>query len=201
MKASNLYPEIAKAFYPDLSIGTVALWIERPHSAAPITVSAIPLRELEINLGPYGEIDDRFAVRYTRNSYVRELVGEEIWGKIDQKIRDKMEAKPTVRTQVVWGFWRRWEDKSDEVWQHVVLVGDELVHDTIIKGEWLVPALGGAVQPDRGLAARHRPADPGPAVAAADRRTRIHADRKRRARAGAADHLSVGQLYEHRAGP
>src|SRR5258705_7340268 len=42
MRASNLYPEVAKAFYPDLAIGTVALWIERPHGSAPIINSAIP---------------------------------------------------------------------------------------------------------------------------------------------------------------
>jgi hypothetical protein len=81
MKASNLYPEVAKAFYPDLRSARWRLWIDRPHPASPIVGSAIPLRELEINLGPYGEIDDRFAVRYTRNSYVRELVGEDIWAR------------------------------------------------------------------------------------------------------------------------
>lgn len=139
MKASNLYPEIAKAFYPDLAIGTVAAWIDRPHPSSPITVAAIPLRELEINLGPYGEIDDRFAVRYTRNSYVRELVGEEIWGKMPGKLKEKIGKKPTVRTQVIWGFWRIWAEIGDEVWQHVVLVGNELVHQSTCKGEGSCP--------------------------------------------------------------
>lgn len=139
MKASNLYPEMAKAFYPDLAIGTVAAWIDRPHPSQPITVAAVPLRELEINLGPYGEVDDRFAVRYTRNSYVRELVGEEIWAKIPAKLKEKIEKKPTVRTQVIWGFWRLWEEIGDECWQHVVLVGNELVHKTELKGEGSCP--------------------------------------------------------------
>jgi len=141
MKASNLYPEIAKAFYPDLAIGTVALWIDRPHPAAAINTAAIPLRELECNLGPYGEIDDRFAVRYTRNCYVRELVGEEVWGQIPAKMKKEIGDKPTVRTQVIWGFWRNWEDKGDEVWQHVILVGKECIHDSIIKGEGSCPML------------------------------------------------------------
>jgi hypothetical protein len=139
MKASNLYPELAKAFYPDLAIGTVAAWIDRPHPASAITVAAIPLRELEINLGPYGEIDDRFAVRYTRNSYVRELVGEDIWGKMPGKLKKKIGDKPTVRTQVTWGFWRIWKEIGDEVWQHVVLVGNELVHQSTCKGEGSCP--------------------------------------------------------------
>jgi hypothetical protein len=150
MKASNLYPEVAKAFYPDLAIGTVGLWIERPHPAAPIVNSAIPLRELDVNLGPYGEIDDRFAVRATRNVHVRELVGEEIWAKIGDNLKKEIVEKPKERTQVVWGFWRRWEDKSDECWQHVVMVGkngNNLVHDVEIKGEGCCPLWVGRFNP------------------------------------------------------
>ncbi|MDI3563551.1 portal protein [Bradyrhizobium sp. Arg816] len=150
MKASNLYPEVAKAFYPDLSIGTVGLWIERPHSSAPIVNSAIPLRELEINIGPYGEIDDRFAVRFTRNVHVRELVGEEIWGKIGADLKKEITNKPKAHSQVVWGFWRIWHDKSDECWQHVVMVGktgNNLVHDVVIKGEGCCPLWVGRFNP------------------------------------------------------
>jgi hypothetical protein len=141
MKASNLYPEVTKAFYPDLAIGTVGMWAQRPHPARPIVVSAIPLRELEINLGPYGEIDDRFAVRYTRKSYVRELVGEEIWAKVPQKYKDSCDDKPADRAQVSWGFWRLWNDKSDEVWQHVVLIDFDCVHEVELKGEGVCPLL------------------------------------------------------------
>lgn len=141
MKASNLYPEITKAFYPDLAIGTAALWIQRPHPAGPIVVSAIPFRELEVNLGPYGELDDRSAVRYTRNSYVRELVGEDIWAKMDPVFKKSIDDNPAVRTQVIWSFWRIWEEKGDEVWQHVVLVSDKLVHDVVLKGEGSCPLL------------------------------------------------------------
>jgi hypothetical protein len=139
MKASNLYPELAKAFYPDLAIGTVAAWIDRPHPSKPITVAAVPLRELEINLGPYGEVDDRFAVRYTRNSYVKELVGDEVWAKIPAEMKEKIEEKPSVRTQVIWGFWRDWSDVGDETWFRVVLVGNELVDDGKLKGEGSCP--------------------------------------------------------------
>lgn len=141
MKASNLYPEVTKSFYPDLAIGTVGMWIQRPHPSSAIKVAAIPLRELEINLGPYGEIDDRFAVRYTRNCYVRELVGEEIWSSMDARLKKKITDKPAIRTQVIWGFWRKWEEKGDETWQHVVMVGEKLVHSTDIKGEGCCPML------------------------------------------------------------
>ncbi len=141
MKASNLYPEIPKAFNPDLAIGTAAVWVERPHPASAITVSAIPFRELEIDLGPYGEVDYRAAVRFTRNHYVRELVGEEVWKKVPPEVKKKHEDKPSDRTQVIWAFWRDWEDKSDEVWQHVIMIGNEVIHDAKCVGEGSCPLL------------------------------------------------------------
>lgn len=141
MKASNLYPEITKAFYPDLAIGTTAMWVQRPHPHLPAVVSAIPLRELEIDLGPYGEVDFRAAVRYTRNSYVQELVGPEIWGKMDPELKTKCGDKPTDRTQITWAFWRIWEDHSDEVWQAVVLLDSKMIHDNELRGEGSCPLL------------------------------------------------------------
>jgi hypothetical protein len=141
IRASNFYPEIAKAFNPDLAICAAAVWIDRPHPVMPITVSAIPLRELEIDLGPYGEIDTRFAVRYTRNRYVRELVGEEIWANMEPELKERADNSPSDRTQVIWGFWRDWEDKSDECWQAVVLLHNRLIHDTVLKGEGSCPLI------------------------------------------------------------
>jgi hypothetical protein len=150
MKASNLYSEVAKGWYPDLAIGTVGMWIDRPHPAQPIMNAAIPLRELEINIGPRGDIDDRFAVRHTRNVHVRELVGEEIWAKMPEELRKELTEKAKERTQVVWGFWRKWEEKGDETWQHVVMVGktdSNLVHEVVIKGEGCCPLWVGRFNP------------------------------------------------------
>jgi len=141
IRASNFYPEIAKAFNPDLAICCAGVWIDRPHPSMPITCSAVPIRELEIDLGPYGEIDTRFAVRYTRNHYVRELVGEEIWDKMEPELKDRANNSPSDRTQVIWGFWRDWDDKSDECWQAVVLLGHRLVHDNVLKGEGSCPLI------------------------------------------------------------
>jgi len=103
--------------------------------------SAIPIREFEINLGPYGEIDDRFAIRYPRNCYVETLLGAEIWAKVDDKIKKKMADKPSEMSEIRWGFWRLWNDHSDECWQHVVYVGKDMVHDVVIKGVGCCPLL------------------------------------------------------------
>jgi hypothetical protein len=142
MKATNLYAEIPKAFNPDLAIGTAAIWISRPAGtmAAPV-VSAVPFRELEIDLGPYGKIDYRAAVRFVRNHNVRELLGEEVWAKVPQEIKKKHEDKPSDRTQIVWAFWRDWQDKSDTVWQHVVMLGNNVIHDEKLTGEGSCPLI------------------------------------------------------------
>jgi hypothetical protein len=141
VRASNFYPEIAKAYYPDLAICCAAVWIDRPHPSRPITVAAIPIRELEIDLGPYGEIDTRFAVRDTRNHYVRELVGEEIWAGMDVDLQERANNSPSDRTQVIWGFWRDWNDHSDECWQAVVMLGNQVIHDTTLRGEGSCPLI------------------------------------------------------------
>lgn len=139
IKASNFYAEIPKALNPDIVIAGAGMWIGRRAAHLPIDCLAVPMREIEINLGPDGEIDDRFVVRYTYNKYVRALLGDAIYNKINKDIRGKIEEKPTARTQIAWGFWRIWEDVSDEVWQHVVLVDNEMVHDTQLKGEGCCP--------------------------------------------------------------
>jgi hypothetical protein len=135
IRASNFYSEIAKAFNPDLAIAGTGLFIDRPRPGQPIQVLAVPMREMEINLGPDGENDDRFIVKYTRNSYVQKLVGPGAWAKVGAELKAKIAAKPAERTEVRWGWWRLWEDVSDEVWQHVIMIGEKLIDSAVLKGE------------------------------------------------------------------
>jgi len=141
IKTSNLYTELPKAFNPDLVIAGAGMWIKRRLAHMPIECLAVPMREMEINLGPDGEIDDRFVVRHTYNKYVKTLLGDDIYNKIKAETRKTIEEKPTDRSQISWGFWRVWEDISDEVWQHVVLFKEELIHDVKLKGEGCCPFL------------------------------------------------------------
>ena len=145
MKASNLYSEITKAFYPDLAIGTVAMWIDRDRPAKPISIKAIPLREMEINLGPDGEIDDRFAIRYTRNCYVRALLPKDCT--LPEQCAKDIDDNPDYTTELRFGFWRLWEKDDDEYWQHVIYVDDNLVHQAELKGEGVCPLLIGRFNP------------------------------------------------------
>lgn len=139
IKASNLYSELPKACNPDLAIACAGIWIHRRHAHLPIEALAVPMREMEINLGPNGEIDDRFIIRFTRNCYVETLIGEEAWNKVDAETKLAIASKPSDRTEVCWGFWRKWDRVDDEVWQHVILVKDRLVHDTELQGQGCCP--------------------------------------------------------------
>lgn len=136
IKGCNFYAEFAKAAYPDLAIGTMALWIDDPRPGENICVMAVPLRELEINLGPYGEIDDRFIVRHTRNCNVKALLpGVALPPDIQKEIDDG----PEKRTEIRWGYWRLWDRIGDEVWQHVVMIKNRTVKSGTLVGEGSCP--------------------------------------------------------------
>lgn len=138
MRASNLYPEVAKAAYPDLAIGTMGLFIQDLRPNENLICMAVPLRELEINLGPFGEIDDRFIVRHTRNRHVHALLPGI---NLPRDIEAEIQEKGGDRTEVRWGYWRLWDERGDETWQHVVMVKNRVVHDARLIGEGCCPLI------------------------------------------------------------
>ena len=142
--SSNFYPACGMGFNPDLAIGTVGMWISRDRTASPINCQPIPIRELEINTGPYGGVDDRFVCRWTRNKHLPELLKgldlpSAIKADIDNKAGDK--------TLVSWGFWREWEE-TDECWRHVVMVKKEVIHECQLKGRGSCPLVVARFNPN-----------------------------------------------------
>ncbi|HZH50268.1 MAG TPA: portal protein [Microvirga sp.] len=145
IKASNFYAAAALTFFPDLPVGTCAMWIDDLRPAEPIVCQPIPLRELEINVGPFGEVDDRFVVRHTRHKHVKALLPNvPLPAEIEKKIKDK----PNERCKVQWGFWRKWDRTDDVVWQGVILVGNKKVWDGEFVGEGSCPLIVGRFDPD-----------------------------------------------------
>lgn len=139
IKGCNFYSELGKAAYPDLGIGTMAMWITDPGAAQNFRCLATPLRELEINLGPDGLVDDRFAIRFTKNRYIERLLGSTIYQKIPADLMDEITAAPTKPTEVRWGYWRKWDEMGDETWQHVAMIKNRVVHAATLKGEGSCP--------------------------------------------------------------
>lgn len=132
IRASNYYSEKGKTAVPDLSIGVIALLIKDPGRGLPIEVLGVPIRELEIGLGPDGRIDDRWMKRNTKYRNLAALLpGITFNAEIQQKVRDEPNTKCTVK----WGWWRLWAELGDVTWQSVILVEDHLVHHARSIGE------------------------------------------------------------------
>jgi hypothetical protein len=137
---SNFRAELATALNPDASVGMFALWIDQPQARLdiPLSVRAVPLRELEVDVGPDGSIDSRFVVRHTAYRHLRRLLGRAIALPRDIEVRVKRE--PKAKVDVRWGFWRLW-DEADVAWQHVVMVGETLVHAERLSGRGSCPLI------------------------------------------------------------
>lgn len=140
ISASNFYPELAKGVNPDAATGTLAMWIDTGRPGQPIFCQSVPLRELEINVGPTGDIDDRFVVRHTCFGKLPALLPDvTLPSKIAKKVAEKKRDKCVVR----WGYWRDWSERGDEVWQHVVMIDKEVVHSAVLRGEGSCPLVVG----------------------------------------------------------
>lgn len=143
IRASNYYAEKAKTGVPDAAIGVVALMIDDPGKGQPVRCLGVPIRELEIDFGPDGRVDFRAQVRCTKYRHLRALLGKEIMAKLPDEIARKVRDEKNQACEVVWAWWRNWENDGDVEWRHVVLVDGKLVHEATLLGEGSCPLVVG----------------------------------------------------------
>lgn len=134
--SSNLYAECGKAFNPDLALGTVGLWIEQEKSWEPPKVQCVPIREMEINIGADGSIDDRFVVRHTRYRYLKSVLPDI---EIPKPVVEKGNRDDKKNVVVVWSFWKILDDPGEEKWQHCITVDGYLAHEVVLRGAGSCP--------------------------------------------------------------
>lgn len=139
IRGSNFHAELAKQGVPDAAIGVVAMDIRDVKAHQPIRCLGIPIRELEMNLGPDGRIDDRFVVRHTKHRNIPALLPGLA---LPTAIRERIANKPNERCEVSWGYWRLW-DRDDEAWQHVVMIDKQTIHGAGLIGEGSCPLVIG----------------------------------------------------------
>jgi hypothetical protein len=140
VRASNFHAELGKSAVPDLAIGAVGMLIIDRHAALPVVCQGVPLREIEIGLGPDGRIDDRWIVRNTKYRHVRAyLPGVTLPDLIEKKIKES----PNEKCQVKRGWWRNWDNVGDVEWQYVAFVDADLVDDGKLTGEGSCPFIIG----------------------------------------------------------
>jgi hypothetical protein len=140
IRASNFYAEFGKASNPDLALGVIGFWIDHPHLFAPPVVQAVPIREIEINIGPDGRIDDRFIVRHTKRRYLKAILPKI---PIPQEVYEKGGKGDDKTCVVVWAFWRIYDDTGDVKWQHVITIDGIFVHEQVFEGEGSCPFVVG----------------------------------------------------------
>jgi hypothetical protein len=143
IKASNYYSEKAKAGVPDAAIGVVALLIKNPGRGQPIQCLGVPIRELDMDMGPDGRIDFRSITRPSKWRHIPALLGKEIVAKLPDEQASKLREKKNDAVTVVWAWWRNWENFGDVEWQHVVLLDNKLVHEATFSGDGSCPLVVG----------------------------------------------------------
>lgn len=151
IRAANLDSVAYQAFYPDAGCGTCAIWIDDDVPGASPVMRAIPARNLEINIGGLGEVDDRFVVEKHKKNRLKRVLGEQLYDKIPNRLKKKTTAGRDNGVEVVWGFWRT-DDVAVVNWTHVVMVDEEVIHHEIMEGLGSCPLIPGRVGADAGLA-------------------------------------------------
>jgi hypothetical protein len=140
LRASNFDAVAYQSFEPDLSIGVVAIWIDEDEIFKTPTCRSIPLRKLEIDLGPDGQIGPRFVCDQVAGRDIAATLGS-LASKIPAEVARKIKAKPDQRLELVHALWRKWENKGTEEWCYTVLVDKTFVHHERLLGEGSCPLI------------------------------------------------------------
>jgi hypothetical protein len=130
MKASNLYEELAKGLTPDAAIGTVGIHIDPGPLDGPPECMWVSIAEMEIALGAKKRRDSRFIVQHCCCEELPDVLNFDlprVWA-------NKVTSSPYEVVTIRWGWWRIWRDRSDEVWQHVVMLNEDVVHSSTLRG-------------------------------------------------------------------
>jgi len=128
MARSNLYQALQEA-YLDLGPGTMALIVTDLDPAHPIHCEAIPVVDLLLNRGPYGRIDGTW--RKVKRT------GEDIlllWPNAQPLKGKPWSADDLTEYEVIDGVYRDHQEKADETWRYVVLVGNEIIFEEEYRG-------------------------------------------------------------------
>lgn len=146
IKTSNFNAELSVAMDPDASVGTVALMITAPGGGRAYRTEHVPLRELEIALGPYGDVDDRFRVRWVSIADIEALTGDV---PLPDKVAKKKATGSKDSVEIVWGWWRDWSKPHDDVFHHIMMIDGEIADEQKLVGMGSVALIVAPFAPDR----------------------------------------------------
>ena len=134
MRRSNLYQALQES-YLDLGPGTMALLIDDLDISQPIHCQAIPLTDLLLDRGPYGEVDGKF-----RKWKVRATDAKVIWPDAKYPPQEPpIKPEDTREWDIIDGVYRDRSDKGTERHSYVVLRGRDLLIRREYTGEGSCP--------------------------------------------------------------
>ena len=145
IRASNFDAELATSLIPNAGIGTHAMWVDDRQAHEPVLCMDVPLRELEINVGPYGGVGDRFIVRHVLWRNVKAVLPAI---KLPADLAKMVTEKPDEWAECRWGFWRDWTVETETVWVWVIQIADTIVDKGNYKGAGSCPLIVGRFSPD-----------------------------------------------------
>lgn len=143
---SNFY-DVMPAAWKDFGISTMAITISQRKSIEPLFVQVVPIPELLILKGPFGDIDVRFREWRVMSDEV-----ETLWPdiKLPAKIKAKVNnTKEPTEFVAIEGGWRD-RSKPDETWQFVTLLDNQMIDDFVREGRGSAPIFVGRMNPDPG---------------------------------------------------
>lgn len=117
IRNSNFSQEASESFL-DLAVGTGNMLIEEGDEVNPVKFTAVPLSQVMLDRGPYGEIDGVFRERQVKARDVQVLWPK---AKISTELRDTIQKEPDKDLVFIDCIYRDYLDKKGEVYIYNVI--------------------------------------------------------------------------------
>lgn len=132
------YEEASQEAYLDSAIGPFAVEVRYTRAGRPIDVEYVPLRELLIMPGPYGNVGYRFRERSVKICHLDTIFPDCDWSKVKPTKNERKNAKGSV--VVISGGYRDWS-KTKETWRWFVIHNNKVVKEKTFSGRGSCPLI------------------------------------------------------------
>lgn len=135
MRRSNLFQALQES-YLDLATGTMAILIQDRHPSEPLHCQAVPITDLLIERGPWGDVGARWRKWKVAKSDIKAL-----WPEATPPNGQTWSSEDATEVEITDGLWRDWTDLGNEAWQYIVLIGNDAIYEKQYKGAGSCPLI------------------------------------------------------------
>jgi hypothetical protein len=126
LRSSNYYDIAPQWGMQAASHGLASIWITRGHIGAPIFFEVIPTHEVYVTPSSHGYLD-RFRKCRTHAHMLPQLLAGWNVDLTADTIKRKIDAKPSPKVTLVYGFWLDWSDVVMPMWRCEITVDGQRV--------------------------------------------------------------------------